>query len=68
MNVRNLVRKVPGPTSTHYCCPYCSFMERVRKGQKGVGRGAGYANASKAHAAVVKHIKTAHADRLTSVS
>lgn len=69
-NVRELVRKHSGPLSTVYCCPYCNFVKRVRKavpgGMGGGGRGSGLRNGSINHAAVVAHIKEAHADKLAA--
>jgi hypothetical protein len=59
---RALVRKVSGPLGTTYCCPFCMYVERMRKGQAGVGRGYGLAVGSSLHAKVTNHIKAQHAD------
>ena len=70
MNVRELVVKAKGGgIATVYACPYClHFYKRVAKGQTGVGRGYGLAASSTAAAAVVAHIKEAHADKLAALA
>jgi hypothetical protein len=68
-NVRDLVKRVSGPLATVYCCPFCTFHTRTPKGRvlgggMGQGRGYGLAQGSRNQAAVVAHIKAAHADKL----
>lgn len=72
MNVRELVITVkgrPGGIASVYVCPYCTtFYKRVPKGTTGTGRGYGLATASTASAAVVAHVKKAHADKLAALA
>jgi hypothetical protein len=65
MNVRKYVVAVTSASASVWACPFCSkFHVRVRKGQRGVGRGHGLRVGSQAGAAVVQHIKAEHAAEL----
>lgn len=69
MNYRRHVLKFSGPLATVYACPFCpdpmrAFRVTVKKGSfetRGMGRGSGLANGSRAHSAVARHIAEEHA-------
>lgn len=68
MNVRKLIVTASSASASTYACPFClRFYRKVRKGQTGVGRGAGFREASWAHSDVVAHIRAEHADELEKI-
>jgi hypothetical protein len=55
-----------GPLKTVYACPFCRYMEsfpHARPGS-GVGRGYGLRMGATLYAAVIRHIKSTHPERL----
>jgi hypothetical protein len=57
-------RKVSGPMAVvHYCALCPTFRVTVRRCQG--GRGYGFREGNKARGAVIRHVKAAHADKLT---
>lgn len=72
-NAIQYIKTIRGPLSTVYYCGLCdekkgpTYKRTIRKGTRwseGAGRGAGFRNASRARAEVVKHIHEKHEEEL----
>ena len=51
-----------GGLSSVYACRWCSRVEIVRVGLRGVGRGYGFAEGNRARGRIIQHVKSAHPD------
>lgn len=51
-----------GGLSSVYACRWCSHVETIRLGLRGVGRGYGFAEGNRARGRLIQHVKSAHPD------